>query len=93
MRNKSQTCFGALLPTFMDPASIAHHFSPGSNTESVAEDIVMRILILMRNFVPAYKQVSWHTVGLLVDIKISHHKSAHECGPLPALTFCQLPRS
>jgi hypothetical protein len=30
----------------------------GSNVTSVAEDEIMRILILMRNFIPGYKQVS-----------------------------------
>jgi hypothetical protein len=29
----------------------------GSNVTSVAEDEIMRILILMRNFIPGYKQV------------------------------------
>ena len=29
----------------------------GSNTESVAEDEVMRMLILIRNFIPGWKQV------------------------------------
>lgn len=30
----------------------------GSNVESVAEDEVMRMLILMRNFLPGYLQAS-----------------------------------
>jgi len=30
----------------------------GSNTVSVAEDVVMRILIMVRNFLPAHEQVA-----------------------------------
>ncbi|KAL8161349.1 hypothetical protein V2J09_012838 [Rumex salicifolius] len=39
----------------------------GSNTVSVAEDELMRILILTRNFVPGYKQVingEWNVAGI-----------------------------
>lgn len=30
----------------------------GSNTVSVAEDVVMRILVMVRNFLPAHEQVA-----------------------------------
>lgn len=39
----------------------------GSNTVSVAEDEVMRVLILVRNFVPGYNQVvngEWNVAGI-----------------------------
>jgi formate dehydrogenase len=37
--------------------------SAGSNTVSVAEDEAMRILLLMRNFVPAHEQSKNGEVG------------------------------
>ena len=39
----------------------------GSNTVSVAEDELMRILILLRNFLPGYQQVvkgEWNVAGI-----------------------------
>ena len=39
----------------------------GSNTVSVAEDELLRILILLRNFLPGYQQVvqgEWNVAGI-----------------------------
>jgi hypothetical protein len=38
--------------------NLAVCFYSGSNVTSIAEDEIMRILILMRNFITGYKQVS-----------------------------------
>lgn len=44
----------------------------GSNVSSVAEDEVMRMLILIRNFVPGYLQASLCTSPLLVTAEAAH---------------------
>ena len=60
----------------------AHRQVTGSNVESVAEDEIMRMLILMRNFLPGYLQASSKrspiTSSCFQDLACQDHVSCME---------------